>query len=226
MTGLRERARQPEPCSRLPRRALRRRDDLRRRRLLRARRASSPHGPFIFDPKDPRILANLEDFVIFKDGRRIQDKDFNFWGVTFDGDSGRFYATLATGHAPLPREGRSRREARDRRARRRRVPVAVPRRQQDRLQGAGRQAMAVALPHPRPEDREGHGAPRGARRSTIRSSGSTSSDSCTTATRSSCRSPPTGRAHRSSSSRGELARRSCADPPTESSPGATHARPS
>ena len=52
---------------------------------------------FIFDPQHARIIANLEDFTITKDGRRIQDRDFNFWGVTFDGDSGRLYATPATG---------------------------------------------------------------------------------------------------------------------------------
>jgi len=51
----------------------------------------------IFDPRDARVLANIEDFDVTKDGRRIHDVDFNYWGVTFDGDSGRFYATLATG---------------------------------------------------------------------------------------------------------------------------------
>ena len=62
----------------------------------------APEGKFstrtvIFDPKGARILADIEDFDVFKDGRRIHDRDFNYWGVTFDGDSGRFYATLATG---------------------------------------------------------------------------------------------------------------------------------
>ncbi len=52
---------------------------------------------YIFDARSPRILANLEEFDVFKNGRRIRDRDFNFWGVTFDGESGRFYATLATG---------------------------------------------------------------------------------------------------------------------------------
>jgi hypothetical protein len=51
----------------------------------------------IFDARRQRALANLEEFRISKDGRRIDAADFNFWGVTFDGDSGRFYATLATG---------------------------------------------------------------------------------------------------------------------------------
>jgi len=62
----------------------------------------APEGKFstrtvIFDPKGARILADIEDFDVFRDGRRIHDRDFNYWGVTFDGDSGRFYATLATG---------------------------------------------------------------------------------------------------------------------------------
>lgn len=51
----------------------------------------------IFDPSTARVLANLEDFRVERHGRRIRERDFNFWGVTFDGDSGRFYATLATG---------------------------------------------------------------------------------------------------------------------------------
>lgn len=52
---------------------------------------------FIFDPQHARTIADLEDFTITRGGRTIKDRDFNFWGVTFDGDSGRFYATLATG---------------------------------------------------------------------------------------------------------------------------------
>jgi hypothetical protein len=42
-------------------------------------------------------LENLEDLSIYKDGREIDAIDFNFWGVTFERDSNRFYATLQTG---------------------------------------------------------------------------------------------------------------------------------
>jgi hypothetical protein len=43
------------------------------------------------------VLADLEQFTIWRDGQRIQAPDFNFWGVTFAGDGNRFYATLGTG---------------------------------------------------------------------------------------------------------------------------------
>lgn len=41
-------------------------------------------------------IANLEEFAVWRDTDRIQAADFNFWGVTFAGDSNRFYATLST----------------------------------------------------------------------------------------------------------------------------------
>ena len=43
-----------------------------------------------------RKIANIEDFTVLRDGKRIKEIDFNFWGVTFARDSNRFYATLAT----------------------------------------------------------------------------------------------------------------------------------
>ena len=50
----------------------------------------------LIDMTRGRVIANLEEFAVTKDGKRIQARDFNFWGVTFaDGDD-RFYATLAT----------------------------------------------------------------------------------------------------------------------------------
>jgi hypothetical protein len=39
-------------------------------------------------------LGSLEEFEVWKDGRRYEAIDFNFWGVTFAQDSNRFYATL------------------------------------------------------------------------------------------------------------------------------------
>lgn len=51
----------------------------------------------IFDARAAKRVAELEDFAITKDGKRISSVDFNFWGVTFDGDGGAFYTTLATG---------------------------------------------------------------------------------------------------------------------------------
>jgi uncharacterized repeat protein (TIGR01451 family) len=42
------------------------------------------------------LIANLEDFAVFRDGQPFKSIDFNFWGVTFKAD-GHFYATLLTG---------------------------------------------------------------------------------------------------------------------------------
>ena len=42
-------------------------------------------------------LGELEQFEITKDGKVIDNQDFNFWGVTFTADPNRFYATLGTG---------------------------------------------------------------------------------------------------------------------------------
>ena len=51
----------------------------------------------IFDMNAGTSLGDLETFRVVKDGKRIQSVDFNFWGVTFTRQPGRFYATLATG---------------------------------------------------------------------------------------------------------------------------------
>jgi hypothetical protein len=50
-------------------------------------------------------LGNLESFEVWHDGKRIQEIDFNFWGVTFAQESNRFYATLSTGGVPWLVEG-------------------------------------------------------------------------------------------------------------------------
>ncbi len=42
-------------------------------------------------------LGDLEQFGTWRDGKRMTAQDFNFWGVTFGGDSNTFYATLGTG---------------------------------------------------------------------------------------------------------------------------------
>jgi hypothetical protein len=51
----------------------------------------------LFDMNAGTSLGDLETFAVFKDGKRIQSVDFNFWGVTFARPPGRFYATLGTG---------------------------------------------------------------------------------------------------------------------------------
>jgi hypothetical protein len=52
----------------------------------------------LIDMARGKILADLEkDFTVTRDGRRIKEIDFNFWGVTFARRPGHFYATLGTG---------------------------------------------------------------------------------------------------------------------------------
>jgi hypothetical protein len=51
----------------------------------------------LLDLERGRKIAQLEDFTVTRDGRRITAPDVNYWGVTFARDADRFYATLATG---------------------------------------------------------------------------------------------------------------------------------
>jgi hypothetical protein len=51
----------------------------------------------IFDMNTGTSLGDLETFAVSNNGKRIQGVDFNFWGVTFARQAGRFYATLGTG---------------------------------------------------------------------------------------------------------------------------------
>ena len=65
----------------------------------------------------------------------IHAANFNFWGVTFARDDNRFYATLGTGGKTYLVQGDlARRPVRS--CRRRRVPLALARRQAHRLQAA------------------------------------------------------------------------------------------
>jgi hypothetical protein len=51
----------------------------------------------IYDMGTGTSLGDLETYAAFKDGKRFQSVDFNYWGVTFARQPGRFYATLGTG---------------------------------------------------------------------------------------------------------------------------------
>ncbi len=51
----------------------------------------------IFDARRAKALLNLEELAVTRNGKPIRAVDFNYWGVTFEGDDGDFYATLATG---------------------------------------------------------------------------------------------------------------------------------
>ena len=68
----------------------------------------------LIDMRRGEVLADLErDFTVFRNGKRIKEIDFNFWGVTFAREAGRFYATLKTGDTTYLLEG----DVRSRRAR-------------------------------------------------------------------------------------------------------------
>ena len=51
----------------------------------------------IYDMSAGTSLGDLETFAASKDGKRFESVDFNYWGVTFTHQAGRFYATLGTG---------------------------------------------------------------------------------------------------------------------------------
>jgi hypothetical protein len=46
-----------------------------------------------------QVVANLEEFQVFRDGQLFKKIDFNFWGVTFAADGNGFYASLGTAGA-------------------------------------------------------------------------------------------------------------------------------
>ena len=51
----------------------------------------------IIDMAADRVVGDLEEFEVWRDGVREKAPDYNFWGVTFARDTNRFYATLASG---------------------------------------------------------------------------------------------------------------------------------
>jgi hypothetical protein len=51
----------------------------------------------ILDARTGRVLSDLEQFEVTREGQSFKAVDFNFWGVTFRSDSESFYATLGTG---------------------------------------------------------------------------------------------------------------------------------
>jgi hypothetical protein len=53
---------------------------------------------YIVDMATGKVVYQLEQLSVTKDGKPFDAADFNFWGITFDpSDSDRFYATLGTG---------------------------------------------------------------------------------------------------------------------------------
>jgi hypothetical protein len=53
---------------------------------------------YVVEMATGKVVGQLEQFGVTKDGKPFEAVDFNFWGMTFDpNDSNRFYATLGTG---------------------------------------------------------------------------------------------------------------------------------
>ncbi|MFI8519986.1 TolB family protein [Streptomyces sp. NPDC085481] len=50
----------------------------------------------ILDTRSGRLIGSLEDFTVFREGRRYRAADINVWGVTFAADDNRFYATVSS----------------------------------------------------------------------------------------------------------------------------------
>ncbi len=90
----------------------------------------------ILDTTTGTLVTSLEEFAV--EGRPQLPADANFWGVTFAADDNRFYATMSTeGHRYLIEGDFAARRVRHA-DRQRRMPVAVPGRHPDRLQGRRR----------------------------------------------------------------------------------------
>lgn len=51
----------------------------------------------IMDLATNTLVGELERFTVAREGRPDREAEFNFWGVTFVGDTGRFFATLGAG---------------------------------------------------------------------------------------------------------------------------------
>jgi Tol biopolymer transport system component len=51
----------------------------------------------LIDMARGKVIADLEQFAVMRDGAPVRPRDRNFWGVTFASASNRFYATMQTG---------------------------------------------------------------------------------------------------------------------------------
>lgn len=59
----------------------------------------------ILDTASGRIIGDLEQFTIWRAGKRFKAVDFNLWGLTFKRDGNGFFATLASGGTKYLIEG-------------------------------------------------------------------------------------------------------------------------
>ena len=49
----------------------------------------------LIDLHNDSVIANLEDFTSYRDGQAFEEETTNYWGVTFEDDSNRFFVTIA-----------------------------------------------------------------------------------------------------------------------------------
>jgi hypothetical protein len=59
----------------------------------------------LLDMASGDVIADLEQFTTWRDGKRFSAADFNFWGVTFARDGNTFYASLRTAAGSPPQPG-------------------------------------------------------------------------------------------------------------------------
>jgi hypothetical protein len=53
---------------------------------------------YIINLKTGKILFDLEQMQVYRNGSRFENVNFNFWGVTFAPNNDQFYATLGSGN--------------------------------------------------------------------------------------------------------------------------------
>ncbi|MBG0827432.1 hypothetical protein HS041_06600 [Planomonospora sp. ID67723] len=51
----------------------------------------------LLDTRTGEVVQSLERFALFREGRRVEEADLNYWGVTFARDEDTFYASASTG---------------------------------------------------------------------------------------------------------------------------------
>ena len=183
----------------------------------------STHAMIIDMRTGQKVIDDLEDLPVTRDGRPMESIDHNFWGVTFAPGGGTFYATLSTtGTTYLVRGSIS-----GRRLEVLHENVECPSVSPDGTRIAYKKRVgSYGLWHVTCSTSRRCARPRSpsSTRSTTRSSGSTTTRSCTTTAVASGPSRPTAPAPRASSSPTRARPRSCAPRASRRSPGSPRRR--
>ncbi len=99
----------------------------------------------LLDLETGRELGDLEQRHVTKGQSRFQAVDQNFWGITFAPDASRFFATLGTGGRLFLVMGEPASQGPRGPRRGHRVPVALARRHEDRVQAHACRERAAPL---------------------------------------------------------------------------------